>query len=63
VTLFSITLVLPTLTEGLALSVLDYRNRLEQDSQEIEPAIGDGGVIRILTKEIKLGHFRTPGFS
>lgn len=32
-TLFSITLVVPTLTEGLALSVLDYRSRLEQDSQ------------------------------
>jgi hypothetical protein len=36
---FSITSVLTALTEGLASSVLDYRSRLEQDSQEIETAL------------------------
>jgi hypothetical protein len=59
VTLFSITSVFPALTDGLVLLAFSYRKKLEQDSQEIETAIGDGGTIRILTKEIIIGQFRS----
>ena len=62
-TLFSEAFALPTRTEGLASSVLDYRNRLEQDSQEIRGPLGMGvfKLKRILTKKTIMGHSRNLG--